>query len=172
MLLHRDWLTTSPRGRILRFDASMKGSPRAIRFIYGITGMAGLQSGVGRTMIESVVWAQHINVTDTHTDTHTDSHVAIALRTGVGLRNRITTKTRIGRAVRQDFVLRRVIEGKIEDRVTRPSDDEERQPNIWTTERNGSVPRRLVSLEYWTCPTAEHLKKEEEYTTAKKGKFF
>jgi len=36
--------------------------------------MAGLQSGEGRTMIDSVVWAQYINVTDAHTD----SHVAIA----------------------------------------------------------------------------------------------
>jgi len=29
--------------------------------------MAGLQSGEGRVMIDSVVWAQDINVTDTHT---------------------------------------------------------------------------------------------------------
>jgi len=36
--------------------------------------MSGLQSGEGRMMIDSVVWAQHINVTDTQTD----SHVAIA----------------------------------------------------------------------------------------------
>jgi len=35
--------------------------------------MAGLQSGEGRLMIDSVVWAQYINVTDRHTD----SHVAI-----------------------------------------------------------------------------------------------
>jgi len=38
--------------------------------------MVGLQSGEGRTMIDSVVWVQYINVTDKHTD----SHVAIALR--------------------------------------------------------------------------------------------
>jgi len=38
------------------------------------TRMAGLQSGKGRTMIDSVVWAQYINVTDKHTD----SHVAIS----------------------------------------------------------------------------------------------
>jgi len=31
--------------------------------------MAGLQSGAGRMMIDSVVWAQHINVTDTQTAT-------------------------------------------------------------------------------------------------------
>jgi len=36
--------------------------------------MAGLQSGEGRMMIDSVVWAQYINVTDRQTD----SHVAIA----------------------------------------------------------------------------------------------
>jgi len=36
--------------------------------------MAGLQSGEGRMMLDSVVWAQYINVTDKHTD----SHVAIA----------------------------------------------------------------------------------------------
>jgi len=36
--------------------------------------MAGLQSGEDRIMIDSVVWAQYINVTDTQTD----SHVAIA----------------------------------------------------------------------------------------------
>jgi len=48
----------------------------------GKTRMAGLQSGEGRMMIDSVVWARYINVTDTQTDTqrdtHTDSHVAIA----------------------------------------------------------------------------------------------
>jgi len=38
------------------------------------TRLAGLQSGEGRMMIGSVVWAQYINVTDRHTD----SHVAIA----------------------------------------------------------------------------------------------
>jgi len=31
--------------------------------------MAGLQSGEGRMMIEPVVWAQYINVTDTQTAT-------------------------------------------------------------------------------------------------------
>jgi len=28
--------------------------------------MAGIQSGEGRTMIDSVVWAQYINVTNRH----------------------------------------------------------------------------------------------------------
>jgi len=32
--------------------------------------MAGLQSGEGRMMIDLVVWAQYINVTDTETDSH------------------------------------------------------------------------------------------------------
>jgi len=32
--------------------------------------MAGLQSGKDRMMIDSVVWAQYINVTDRHTDSH------------------------------------------------------------------------------------------------------
>jgi len=42
-----------------------KGCPRAIGFIFGTTKtrMAGLQSGEARMMIESVVWAQYINVT-------------------------------------------------------------------------------------------------------------
>jgi len=31
--------------------------------------MAGLQSGEGRMMIDSVVWAQHVNMTDTQTAT-------------------------------------------------------------------------------------------------------
>jgi len=37
---------------------------------YGKTRMAGLQSDEGRMMIDSVVWAQHINVTDTQTHSH------------------------------------------------------------------------------------------------------
>jgi len=45
--------------------------------------MAGLQSGEGRMMIDSVVWAQYINVTDTQTD----SHVAIALRREIDTMN-------------------------------------------------------------------------------------
>jgi len=35
--------------------------------------MAGLQSGEGRMTIDSVVWAQYVNVTDTQTYRHTDS---------------------------------------------------------------------------------------------------
>jgi len=38
------------------------------------TRMSGLQSGDDKMMINSVVWAQYINVTDTKTD----SHIAIA----------------------------------------------------------------------------------------------
>jgi len=46
---------------------SMRGitSGYQVHIWYGKTRMAGLQSGEGRVMINSVVWAQHINVTDT-----------------------------------------------------------------------------------------------------------
>jgi len=40
-----------------------------IEFGYGKTRMAGLQPGEGRVMIDSVIWAQYINVTDTQTAT-------------------------------------------------------------------------------------------------------
>jgi len=40
---------------------------------YGKTRTDGLQSGLGCMMIDSVVWAQYINATDTQTD----SRVAI-----------------------------------------------------------------------------------------------
>jgi len=36
--------------------------------------MTGLQSGEGRMMIDSVDWAQDINVTDTHTDRQPRRH--------------------------------------------------------------------------------------------------
>jgi len=50
---------------------SMKGSPGAIGFIFGVKNrMAGLQSGKGRMMIDSVVWAQS-HQRDIHTHTHT-----------------------------------------------------------------------------------------------------
>jgi len=39
--------------------------------------MAGLQSGEGRIMIVSVVWAKYINVTNRHRQTH--GHVAAAM---------------------------------------------------------------------------------------------
>jgi len=35
--------------------------------------MAGLQSGEGRMMIDSVVWSQYINVTDTQPRRHSNS---------------------------------------------------------------------------------------------------
>jgi len=44
---------------------------------YGKDRITGLQSGEGRMMIDSVVWAQYINATDAQTDTQTNSHVAI-----------------------------------------------------------------------------------------------
>jgi len=74
-------------GRIFRllltplpFDASVTGIPSScwVHIWYGKTRMPGLQSGKGRMMIDSVVWAQYINVTDTETDRQIDSHVAIA----------------------------------------------------------------------------------------------
>jgi len=37
--------------------------------------MAGLQSGEGRMMIDSVVWAQYINVTNTHTQPRRNSNI-------------------------------------------------------------------------------------------------
>jgi len=51
----------------------MRGSPRALEFIFGKGKLEwlGLQYGEGRMMIDSVVWAQYINVTDTQTDTQT-----------------------------------------------------------------------------------------------------
>jgi len=50
---------------------SMRRIPVSYRvyICYGKTRMAGLQSGEGRMMIDSVVWAQYINVTDTQTAT-------------------------------------------------------------------------------------------------------
>jgi len=47
---------------------------------HGKTRMAGLQSGEGRTMINSVIWAQYINVTDTHTDSHVTTATATLTR--------------------------------------------------------------------------------------------
>jgi len=53
------------------FDACTKCDPQELSgsFCYEKTRMAGLQSGEGRMMIDSVVWAQYINVTDTQTAT-------------------------------------------------------------------------------------------------------
>jgi len=45
-------------------------------FGMGKTRTAGLQSAEGRMMIDSVVWAQYINVTDRHTDRQTDTQTA------------------------------------------------------------------------------------------------
>jgi len=51
----------------------MSGIPLSYRVHIwcGKTRMTGLQSGEGRMMIDSVVWAQYINVTDTQADTQT-----------------------------------------------------------------------------------------------------
>jgi len=53
------------------FDALNEGTPSSYRAHSwcGKTRMAGLQSGVGRMMIDSVVWTQYINATDTPTAT-------------------------------------------------------------------------------------------------------
>jgi len=50
---------------------SMRGIPSSylVHIWWGKTRMAGLRSGEGRLMIDSVVWAQYINVTDTQTAT-------------------------------------------------------------------------------------------------------
>jgi len=53
------------------FDAFNVGDPMNYRvhIWYGNTRVAGLQSGDGHMTIDSIVWAQHINVTDTQTAT-------------------------------------------------------------------------------------------------------
>jgi len=40
--------------------------------------MSGLESGKDRMIIDSVVWAQYVNVTDTQTNMQTDDHAAMA----------------------------------------------------------------------------------------------
>jgi len=45
---------------------------------------------------------------------------------------------------------------KAKDNVTRSSDEQEQQPKIWTTERNGTTQRRVVSLDR-VLELAEHL---------------
>jgi len=68
-----DFATFAYLSLIDALDGGMSLSYR-VHIWYGETRMAGLQSGEGRMMIDSVVWAQYVNVTDRHTD----SHVAIA----------------------------------------------------------------------------------------------
>jgi len=72
------WMTAIywPNFVTLPFDALNEGDPLGYRvhIWYGKTRMAGLQSGEGRMMIDSVVWAQYINVTDTPTDRQTRRH--------------------------------------------------------------------------------------------------
>jgi len=48
-----------------------EGNSREIPGWYGKARMTGPQSGEGLIIIASAVWAQHINLTDTHTDTRT-----------------------------------------------------------------------------------------------------
>jgi len=56
-------------------------------------------------------------------------------------------------------------ERKIKDNAIRLSDDKARLPRIWTTERNGTMQRRMVSLEYWICRTAGRVKKKHSIGT-------
>jgi len=60
---------------LFHLTPSVRGSPRATW--YEKTRTAGLQSRGSRMMIDSVVWAQCINVTETHRQPH--SHVVIAI---------------------------------------------------------------------------------------------
>jgi len=57
-------------GSTWRSMAWYAGVLSAIHIRYGKTRMAGLQSGEGHTMIDSVVWAQYVNVTDTQNPRH------------------------------------------------------------------------------------------------------
>jgi len=50
--------------------------------------MAGLQSDEGRMMIDSVVWAQYVNVTDRQTDRQPRRHSKSSGNTGIPLRFR------------------------------------------------------------------------------------
>jgi len=146
-------------------------------------------------VIDSVIWAQYINVTNTQTD----SRFAIANSLREWVSRGLTSHSTLYRSFRGRFSRsrwpnqqRQSTEGgqlvteigfnslhpgsknhthmnekwedafshkylkernkrKTRDNVTRSSDDQEWQPKIWTTERNGSVQRRLVLLEYWTA---------------------
>jgi len=56
----------------IAFDTLSEGDPVELLGSYLVWEdyrMAGLQSGEGRMMIYSVVWAQYINVTDSQTAT-------------------------------------------------------------------------------------------------------
>jgi len=63
--------------------------------------MAGLQSGEDRMMIDSVVWAQYINVTDRHTDSHVaTANAALRIRPET-VRERSVTPAKIITAVNE-----------------------------------------------------------------------
>jgi len=49
--------------------------------------MAGLQSGESCLMIDSVVWAQYITVTDRHTDSHVVTAIAALMQHVSGSKN-------------------------------------------------------------------------------------
>jgi len=63
---------------LTHLTSSMSGIPSSYRvhILCGKTRMAGLQSGEGRRMIDSVVWTQYINVTDTHRQPRCYSNVS------------------------------------------------------------------------------------------------
>jgi len=82
----------------------MTGIPSSyrVRIWYGKTRMAGLQSGEGRMMIDSVVWAQYINVTDTQTATSPQRIPPYTLASGskvlyptLGKKSRVSTDKEI-----------------------------------------------------------------------------
>jgi len=81
--------TTAPRSceNIVSpmFDALNEGDLLELLGSYGKTRMTGIQSGEGRMLIDSVIWAQYINVTDMQTATQPrrDSNSRLdALRSG------------------------------------------------------------------------------------------
>jgi len=73
---------------------SMRGIPSSywVHVWCGKTRMAVLQSGEGRMMVDSVVWAQCINVTDTQTATQTHVSTTIAALRSGGKNRRIYKK--------------------------------------------------------------------------------
>jgi len=62
---------------------------------------------------------------------------------------------------------------KTKNNDSQPSDDQEQQPKMWTTERNGTngtVPRRSASLENWTCPSWTEYRKTFQVSVQKYAK--
>jgi len=77
----------------LLLDVLNKGNPLELSGIgYGKTRMAGLQSGEGRMMIDSVVWPQYVNVTDTQPRRHSKYRTThcVERQNSISKRNRET----------------------------------------------------------------------------------